>query len=94
MAFSRNCHGQGFEKCQIRVFDKVLSECPVGMLDEDLCDVANIVSMCEGGGFGGGRTLPSQLMEEMNYYWEVRSIVLSEERRIDRYKDSIKKDKK
>jgi hypothetical protein len=42
---------------------------------------------CEGGGFGSSRMLPSQLLKESAYYFTVRSIILSEQRKIQTYQE-------
>jgi hypothetical protein len=51
------------------------------------------VMNCEGGGFGSSRMLPSQLIKETAFYFNVRSIVLSEQRKIEKYKEKQEKRK-
>ena len=40
----------------------------------------------EGGGMGGGRIVPSLLLDEPQFYWNVRLVVLGEMRRIEEFK--------
>ena len=95
MQGARNCEDNpGTYSMPIKVFDKVFSQCPLQYVDSDLIDVVQVVYTCEGGGLGGNRILPSVLLEETAYYFNVRNIVFSEQRRIEKYKDKNQKKEK
>jgi hypothetical protein len=46
--------------------------------------MAGMVMMMEGGGLGGSRSLPNEILEQAEKYFAVRNIVLSEQARIQK----------
>jgi hypothetical protein len=92
MAFSRNCEGDN-PKFTIRIIDRMFYQCPLKVIDYDAMEVLSMITICEGGGFGSSRTLPSQLLEETEYFFNARSIILGEQSRIEKWKELQKKDK-
>jgi len=91
----RNCRGEHPSNLfqGHGVFDQVLMECPVGLIDEDWVSVVNTILSCEGGGMSINRIMPSQLFEETAFYVSARRIILFEQRRIEQYK-KMKEEKK
>lgn len=63
--------------------------CPKNYLDSDEAEVVGTVYLCEGG--FGGSMLPSMLLEETAYYWNVRNTVLSERSRIEKIREAKEK---
>lgn len=74
----------------IKVHDEILTQCPVSLLDEETIELVNIILMSEGG-MGGGRVLPSELLDETAFYFNARAVVLSEQRKIEKLKDRKKR---
>lgn len=87
LAQIRNCDGEGNPRFIKIVYGHEFLQCPVSAADEEASRIINMVYICEGGGLGGSRVLPSQLLEETAFYLNVRSIVLSEQRKIEKIKD-------
>lgn len=56
------------------------------LLDHEAVELVVFIMNCEGGGFGSNRMLPSVLMKETAFYFNARTIVLSEQRKIERYR--------
>ncbi len=76
----------------IKVFDVYFTRCPLSAVSMEAMEVVNTVFLSEGGGFGASRVLPSAMLTETAFYWNVRSIVLSEHGRLEKLKK--KKEKK
>jgi len=68
----------------------VFDRCPVSMLEMSACVDVSVVEACEGGGMGGSSMLPSQFLEETQYFHNVRQIVLNEKWKIEKKKDKGK----
>lgn len=60
------------------------------VVDREALEAAHLVMQCAGGGFGGGMISPDFLLSEPAFYLNVRSVVLGEQQRIDKYKDKHK----
>jgi hypothetical protein len=75
------------------LFDKSFRQCPLSVLDADASEVLQMIQMSEGGGFGSSRVSPSQLLSETQYYWNVRVIVMEEQRRIEKIRKAREKAK-
>ncbi|HKZ36426.1 MAG TPA: hypothetical protein VJ184_02170 [Chryseolinea sp.] len=86
----RNCGGK-YKASAIKVFDKVFTQCPLSDIDRDSIELYNLVMICEGGGMGGSRVMPSQLIEETNFYFSARTIIFDEKRKIDKYRKKKEK---
>ncbi|MDP2815293.1 MAG: hypothetical protein Q8O19_01275 [Rectinemataceae bacterium] len=71
--------------------DRVFKECPISSFDPDAAELLSVVDSCEGG--MGGRRSPADVLSDTNYYYNVRTIVMSERGRIERWKKK-KEDKK
>ena len=79
MQEARNCRGKGNKKYQQKLYnDMTVDECPVGLSDRRAVAVINICNMGQGE-FGGVQALPSQIMKETKFYFNVRGIINSEE---------------
>lgn len=87
----RNCNGNSESNFRIKIFDEIFNRCPISLIDNDAWEVANIILMCEGSGMSG--MLPSQVMEETNFWWNARNIVIGEYNRINSLKEINYKDK-
>lgn len=73
------------------MFDKLLPQCPVSMVtDGELVEAIGMVNIAEGGGMGGSRVFVSQLIEEPAFYFNIRSIIVGEQSRIEKWKDKVK----
>jgi hypothetical protein len=90
---ARNCDGKG-ESARIKVFDEVFDQCPIRAVDPEAMEMHQLIRMCEGGGFGGSGILPSQLIKETIFFFNVRRIIASERARIEEFKKSKKAKKK
>lgn len=90
LKLERNCQGTGNPRFAKNVYGMVFTSCPLSSINYEVMEVVNIVLLCEGGGMGGSRVLPSVLVGEAVYYFNVRSIVLAEQRRIEKIKDKVK----
>lgn len=95
---SRNCDGSGLETdvratppYLISVYGTMFDACPLTSIDIDAAEVVNIVRICEGGGFGGGRITPSSLLEETAFYWNARGIVNSKQASIEKIREEKRK---
>lgn len=89
----RNCEEISNPYFVIDVFERTFVQCPLIALDEEAMRLVNVVLLCEGGGMGGSRILPSQYLGETAVYWNIRSVVLREQRRIQKIKDKNKEKK-
>lgn len=81
----RNCNRENNTPVA-KVFDIVYTTCPIQDLNQEASEVISMVNLCEGGGMGGGRIVPSLLLDEPQFYWNVRLVVLGEMRRIEEFK--------
>jgi len=89
---ARNCDGEGQAFIKI-IYGHEFRQCPLSAIDEESSRIVNFCLLCEGGGFGSSRILPSQLLREMAFYLKIRSIILHEQRRIEKIKEDKKKSK-
>jgi len=92
MQVARNCEGK-YNPSPVKVFDKVFYQCPVSFIDPGAARLIGVINLCEGGGLGSSRVLPSAILEEAEFYFSVRTIVLSEQSRVQRWKDEKEKAK-
>ncbi len=84
---ARNCEGIEGHWFATKVFDHVFTQCPLKSLDSDSLEITQFCLLCEGGGMSVSRLLPSQALEETAYFWTVRGVILSEQRRIEKMRD-------
>lgn len=82
---ARNCCGK-YEPIAIQVFDEVLTQCPVSLLDADACETIAVLEATEASGFGGGGMLPSDFLDQTNYAHNIRKIVGQEKARLEKKK--------
>lgn len=87
----RNCEGIEGHSFALRVYDRVFTRCPLMSLDAEAVSDAQFVLLCEGGGMSVSRILPSQMLKETAYYFNVRSIILGEQRRIEKIRERSRK---
>ncbi len=78
-----------------RVFDLIFTRCPIREVNPEASDVVHTILTCEGGGgFGSSRLLPSDLLGETVFYNNARSIVLTEQQRVQKLRDARDKRRK
>lgn len=68
-----------------------MDRCPIVNVDDDAVELVGIITLCEGGGMGGSRVFPSDIINETAFYFNARSIVLSEKGRIEKIREKRKK---
>lgn len=86
LEFARNCDGKGDSDFKIKLYYEIFNRCPLNIADDDAWEVVNIVLMAEGGGMGVSRIMPSQIMDETNFWWNVRSVIIGEQNKIEKLK--------
>ena len=62
------------------------------MITTSACEILNLVESCEGGGLGGGGTLPSVFIEETQFTHNIMRIINNEKWKIDKMKKRLKGD--
>lgn len=80
----RNCagkHPSARSPFVMRIFDKDTDRCPISLITKEASSVIQILNVCDGG-MGGSSILPSALMEETQYFLNVKQIVSSERARL------------
>lgn len=55
-------------------------------MDTEVIDLANLIEMAEGGEGGGSARSPMLLLEETQFYFNIRAIVLGEKGRVSAWK--------
>ena len=75
------------------MFDEIFAICPLSssLHDREAHEIIGIIEMCEGGESGSSTRSPTALLEEPNFYFNVRSIVQNEKGRIWRLKEKKEK---